>query len=183
MAKLESNPLTELYLDCNSVVKEIILAEKGRYPREYKRLEKAKLNKYFTTLSYKSTTNIDFASEVLSSLIVLHGLPNTNHRSSIMFTAIILEMLEIKFPHYGSKPNKQRWIDDCNRYITKSKRILYSRKRDPDYKQKHLKWTKEWMAEAVGNQSMSSGMMSRKSLTTLRNISSPLRSSSVIVKK
>ena len=183
MAKLDIDPLTELYLQCNSVVKEIIKSETGRYPRDYKRMETAKLNKYFTTLSYKSTTNFDFAAEVMSGLIVLHGLPNTNHRSTILFTAMIFEIQEINFPYYGSKGNAKRWIEDCNQYIAKSKRILYSRKKDSEYKQKHLKWTREWMAQAIGTQSNSSGMMSRKSLTTLRKISSSFGASSIIVKK
>ncbi len=183
MARSDVDPLTELYIKCNSAVRETVKAETGRYPRNYKRLELAKMDKYFTTISYKSMTNLDFASEAMSSLIVLHGLPNTNHRSTILFTAMIFEVQGIKFPHYGSKDNRKRWIDDCNKYITKSKRILYSRKRDPDYKQKHLKWTKEWLAQVVGTQSNSSGMMSRKSLTTLRNISSSLGSSSVIINK
>lgn len=175
--------LTELYLQCNHTVNEIIKSETGRYPGNYKRMEIAKLNKYFLTISYKATTNFDFAAEVMSSLIVLHGLPNTNHRSTILFTAMVFEVQEIKFPHYGSRTNKKRWIDDCNRYITKSKRILYSRRKDSDYKQKHLEWTKEWLAEAIGTQSNSSGMMSRKSLTTLRKSSASWDVSSVIVKK
>jgi prophage maintenance system killer protein len=164
-------------------VKEIIKADTGRYPRDYKRLELAKLNKYFTTISYKSTTNFDFASEVMSGLIVLHGLPNTNHRSTILFVAMVFEIQKIKFPYYEVKTDKKRWIDDCNRFIAKSKRILYSRKRDSYYQQKHLEWTKEWLAQVIVNQSNSSGMMSRKSLTTLRKISSSFGSSSVIVKK
>jgi len=181
--KQNLDPLTELYLQCNNTVNDIIKSETGRYPGDYKRLEISKLDKYFNTLSYKATTNFDFAADVMSSLIVLHCLPNTNHRSTLLFTAMILEIQEIRFPHYGSKGNKKRWIDDCNRYIAKSKRILYSRKKDSEYKQKHLEWTKEWLAQAIGTQSNSSGMMSRKSLTTLRKISSSFGTSSVIVKK
>lgn len=183
MRNKDIDPLTELYLQCNHTVNEIIKSETGRYPGDYKRMELAKLNKYFVTISYKATTNFDFAAEVMSGLIVLHSLPNTNHRSTILFTAIIFEVQEIKFPQYGSKSNKKRWIDDCNRYISKSKRILYTRKKDAGYKEKHLEWTKEWLAQAIGTQSMSSGMMSRKSLTTLRKISSSFGTSSVIVKK
>ena len=181
MAESEIDLLTELYLRCNFVVRETVKADTGRYPRDYKQLELAKLNRYFTTISYKSTTNLDFTSEVMSNLIVLHGLPNTNHRSTILFTALIFEVQGIRFPYYGSKAYKRQWIDDCNKYITRSKRILYSRKVDTEYKQKHLKWTKEWLIQVVGNQSNNSGMMSRKALTTLKNISSSLSSHSVIV--
>ena len=92
VVKLDIDPLTELYLKCNSTVKEIIKAETGRYPRDYKQLELAKMNKYFTILSYKSTTNLDFAAELMSNLIVLHGLPNTNHRSTILFVAMVFEI-------------------------------------------------------------------------------------------
>lgn len=183
MAKKDLDPLTELYIQCHYAVNDIIKTETGRYPRKYKRFELSKINKYFLTLPYKSTPNIDFASEIMSKLIVLHGLPNTNHRTTILFIAVVFETLDIRFPNYDSKKHRKRWINDCNRYIVKSKRILYTRKTSTTYRERHQNWTKEWLAQATGDQSNSSGMMSRKSLTTLRKISSSLGASSVIIKK
>jgi hypothetical protein len=182
VAKSNLDPLTEIYINCHSVVNEIIKADTGRYPRRYKRFELARINKHFSTLPYKGMSNLDFAVEMTSNLIVLHGLPNTNHRTTILFVAVLFEALDIKFPSYDRRRYKRKWIDECNRYIAKSKRILYSRKTNKDYKRKHLEWTKEWLATAIGDQSNSSGMMSRKSLTTLKKISSS-DVSSVIIKK
>jgi hypothetical protein len=121
---------------------------------------------------------------MMSNLLVMHGLPNTNHRSTILFIGVIFEDLNIRFPPYKlDSKNKKRWIDDCNRYIAKSKRILYTRKKNKDYGKKHQKWTKEWLTDTIGDQSNSSGMMSRNLLTTLRKTSSSGDFSSVIVKK
>ena len=183
MTKTELNPLTEIYLQCHEYVKEVKKQESGRYPGRYKRFEKVKINKYFDTISYKAINNLDFASETMSSLIVIHGLPNTNHRTTIYFTGVILKSLDIKFPNYVISKNKKKWINECNRYIRKSKRIIYTRKHDDKYKEKHLKWTKDWLRNIVGTQSNSSGMMSRHSLARLKKISSSLDFSSVIVKK
>ena len=183
MAEKKLNPLTEIYLQCHEYVKEVKKQESGRYPGKYKRFEKVKIDKYFDTLSYKAINNLDFASETMSNLIVIHGLPNTNHRSTIVFIGVVLKALDIKFPNYDIKKNRKKWISECNRYIRKSKRILYSRKEDNNYKEKHLKWTKDWLSDITRDQSNSSGMMSRKSLTTLKKISSSLDFSSVITNK
>ena len=183
MTKIKLNPLTEIYLQCHEAVKEIIKEETGRYPGKYKRFEKAKINKYFDIISYKAINKLEFASETMSGLIVLHGLPNTNHRSTITFINVILKALDIKFPNYVINKNKKKWINECNSYIRKSKRIIYTRKHDDKYKEKHLKWTKDWLKEIIGDQSNSSGMMSRKSLITLKKISSSLDFSSVIINK
>ena len=183
MTKTELNPLTEIYLQCHEAVKEIIKEEKGRYPGNYKRFEKAKINKFFDTISYKAINKLEFTSETISGLIVLHGLPNTNHRTTLSFIGMILKSLDMKFPNYDIRKNKKKWVNECNRYIRKSKRIIYTRKHDDRYKEKHLKWTKDWLSEIIGDQSNSSGMMSRHSLITLKKISSSLDFSSVIVKK
>jgi len=108
----------------------------------------------------------------MSELIVTHGLPNTNHRTTILFASIILRELDIDFPRYDSTIERDRWIDDCNRFIEGSKKILSKRKGDPNYKDEHLKWTKKWLTEVTDPQSISSGMMSFHLLTSLRKIPS-----------
>jgi hypothetical protein len=183
VVKPELDQLTEMYIKCHFIVNEIIKTDTGRYPRKYKKLELPSINKYFINLPYKSMTNFDFGAEVMSGLIVIHGLPNTNHRTTILFIAVVFEALDIRFPDYDRRKYKKRWIDECNEYIAKSKRILYAREKNADYKQTHLKWTKEWLRKVIGAQSNSSGMMSRKSLTTLRKISSSGDFSSVIMRK
>jgi len=182
MTDNEFNELTLLYFDCHGVIKEIIKEHMGRYPRKYKRFERKRIEKIFRNVSYKRRTITDFSVELMSNLIVTHGLPNTNHRTTIFFISIILRELGIKFPDYDSQKNKKKWIDECNRYISKSKRILYRRKVDPNYAIKHKAWTKEWLTGVIGNQSNSSGMMSRHLLNSLKKISSSRESSSVIVK-
>ena len=184
MTKSEYDPLTLIYFQCHEIVMEIVKTDKGIYPRNYKRFEKKRIEKYFRNISYKSKSINDFTTEMMSNLIVIHGLPNTNHRSTILFIGLVLEELDVRFPPYKlDSRGKKKWIDECNRYITKSKRILYTRKRDKGYNEKHLKWTKEWLSEIIKDQSNSSGMMSRNLLTTLRNTSSSGDFSSVIVKK
>ena len=183
MNKKEFNELTLLYFDCHSAIKEIIKESSGRYPRNYKRFEKKRINKFLSNIPYKARSITDFSTDLMSGLIVNHGLPNTNHRTTIFFISIILRNLKIKFPHYDSKKYKKKWIDECNRYISKSKRILYQRKKDKNYREKHRKWTKDWLTEAIGNQSISSGMMSRHRLNSLKKISSSDGLSSVIIKK
>ena len=108
----------------------------------------------------------------MSGLIVTHGLPNANHRTTIFFLSIIFRYLGIKFPNYNSQKYKKKWIDECNRYIKKSKRILYKRKENKNYKEKHKEWTRKWLTEVIGDQSKSSGMMSRHLLNSLKKIPS-----------
>ena len=126
VAKTKLNPLMEIYLQCHEYVRAVKKQESGRYPGKYKRFEKVKINKYFDTISYKAINNLDFASETMSNLIVIHGLPNANHRSTIVFIGVVLRALDIAFPNYDVKKYKKRWVGECNRYIRKSKRILNS---------------------------------------------------------
>ena len=113
-----------------------------------------------------------FTLMMMSDLIVTHGLSNTNHRTTILFTSIILKELNIDFPCYDSSKDKDRWIDDCNGFIEGSKRILSERKNDPKYGEKHIGWTRKWLTDVTDHQSMSSRMMSFHLLTSLRKISS-----------
>jgi prophage maintenance system killer protein len=177
------NELAEAYLKCHEIVREIIREDTGHYPRNYKRLEKGKIDKFFRNVPYKSKSVLAFGAETMSGLIVAHALPNANHRSTILFTALFFEMCGVRFPCYDTRKKRDQWIRDCNRYIADSKRILYARKRDPRYRGKHLELTRMWLENIIGGQSKSSGMMSRKSLTTLRKRSSSWDLSSVIVKK
>jgi len=117
----------------------------------------------------------------MSRLIVIHGLPNTNHRTTIFFISIILHEMKIKFPGYDLDRNERKWIDECNEYIAKSKGILYRRKEDADYGEKHYRRTEEWLARVIGDQSKSSGIMSRHLFNSLKKISSSDDLSSVMV--
>ena len=183
MNKKEFDDLTKLYFNCHNAISEIIKEDTGRYPKNYKKFEKKRINKFFENISYKAKNILDFSSDLMSELIAIHGLPNTNHRTTIFFISIILRKLGIKFPNYDSRKYKNKWIEDCNRYIAKSKRILYTRKKDKDYKRKHKEWTKIWLSEVIGAQSKSSGMMSRHLLNSFKKISSSDDLTSVIIKK
>jgi prophage maintenance system killer protein len=180
---MKLDPLTEAYLKCHDTVREIIKSQTGRYPKRYKRLEVIKLDKYFSNIPYKGENIATFGARAMSELIVNHTLPNANHRSTILFMALFLESCGIRFPDYDSRAHKERWVRECNDYILKSKRILYSRRHDPAYKEKHLELSKSWLNQVIGAQSKSSGMMSRKSLTTLRKSSASWDVSSAIVRK
>jgi hypothetical protein len=175
------DPLTILFLNCHQAVREIVKEKTGKYPKEYKKIEQEHINKFLTNISYKGKNYLDFISYMMSSLIVIHGLSNTNHRSTILFTSIILNEMGIKFPSYDSSEEKERWIIECNHFIEGSKKILNDRKKDPKYSERHLEWTKEWLGTVTDHQSISSGMMSFHLLSSLRKIpSSDLFSLSVI---
>ncbi len=164
--------LTELYLNCHEAVREIIRERTGKYPVDYKKYEKGRIDNFFKNIPYKGKNYLDFISVLMSELIVTHGLPNTNHRTTILFTSIILKEIVIDFPFYDSVIERERWINDCNRFIEGSKKILAKRKIDPTYKEEHMKWTKKWLTEVTDIQSLSSGMMSFHLLTSLRKIPS-----------
>ncbi|MFW3146775.1 MAG: hypothetical protein ACMUIE_08195 [Thermoplasmatota archaeon] len=164
--------LTELYLNCHEAVREIIKEKTGKYPIDYKKFEKERIDRFFKNIPYKGKNYLEFISILMSDLIVTHGLPNTNHRTTILFTSIILKELEIDFPYYDSVIERERWIDDCNRFIEGSKKILSKRKSNPMYNKEHLKWTRKWLTKVTDAQSLSSGMMSFHLLTSLRKIPS-----------
>jgi hypothetical protein len=166
------NELTELYLSCHEVVREIIKNKTGKYPTDYKKYEKERIDKFFKTIPYKGRNLLDFTSNMMSELIVTHGLSNTNHRTTILFMGVIFDKMGFQFPNYDINPQKNKWIEDCNRYIDGSKIILRNRKNDKSYSTKHNELTKKWLMEVTDHQSLSSGMMSFHLLTTLRKVSS-----------
>lgn len=68
------------------------------------------------------------AGDLLSGLILAHTLPNTNHRSSLAFTALYLSQFDEGFDleHTLSKhPRVTDWIDS---FISESKRVLTTRR-------------------------------------------------------
>ena len=85
MSKNEFDELTKLYFNCHNAISEIIKESTGRYPRNYKKFEKKRINKLFENISYKAKNILDFSSDLMSELIAIHGLPNTNHRTTIFF--------------------------------------------------------------------------------------------------
>jgi hypothetical protein len=172
MISMTFDELTVLYLNCHEAVREIIKENTGEYPTDYKKYEKNRIDKFFKNLPYKGKNILEFTSILMSELIVTHGLSNTNHRTTILFISIVLREFKISFPNYDSSIQKERWIDDCNRFIRGSKKILSTRKTDKNYGSKHLEWTKKWITEVTDDQSISSGMMSFHLLTSLRKISS-----------
>ena len=141
-----------------------------------------RIDRLLTNIAYKGKNYLDFTSTLMSDLIVTHGLSNTNHRTTILFTSILLKEMKMDFPNYDSSKERDRWIDECNRLIEGSKKILSKRKNDPDYKMKHFEWTRKWLTEVTDNQSMSSGMMSFHLLTSLRKVSSSGRLLSPVIK-
>ena len=168
----EFDPLTVLYINCYENVREIVKQRTGHYPRKYKKLEIQHIDKFLHNIPYKGRNYVDFVSNMMSGLIVIHGLSNTNHRTTMLFTSMILNELGIDFPNYDSVRERERWIGECNSFIKGSKRILSKRKEGNDYTIKHQKWTREWLMSVTDRQSMSSGMMSFHLLSSLRKIPS-----------
>ncbi len=91
--------LTELYLNCHEAVREIIKENTGEYPKDYKKYEKNRIDKFFKTIPYKGKNLLNFTSNMMSELIVTHGLSNTNHRTTILFIGVLLDKIGIQFPN------------------------------------------------------------------------------------
>lgn len=66
--------------------------------------------------------------ELLSSLILTHSLPNTNHRSSIAFTGLYLSTIHDDFSFPDTLSENPQLHDWTNTFIIDSKRILTTRR-------------------------------------------------------
>lgn len=70
----------------------------------------------------------DVAGELLSSLILAHPLPNTNHRSTIAFTGLYLSTLHDNFSLPTALKNEPQLTDWIDSFISTSKAILTTRR-------------------------------------------------------
>lgn len=71
---------------------------------------------------------VTVASNLLSTLILAHTLPNTNHRSSLAFTGLYLSQTDPSFSlptALANNPEIEHWIDS---FIIDSKRTLTTRR-------------------------------------------------------
>ncbi len=124
MEESDSEKLVSIYLAYHRNVNLLIEKVTGEKPKPYKELEQGKLERMFQCLPQSCDNIIDFCSRIMSNLLRMHALPNTNHRTTIYFIQGILKANEINFPEYDYNENRNRWWDDCNRYICESKYFL-----------------------------------------------------------
>jgi hypothetical protein len=66
--------------------------------------------------------------QLLSNLILAHGLPNANHRTALGFLNAYLATIEPAFEPPATTTANDEWIDWIDEYITESKRLLRSRR-------------------------------------------------------
>jgi len=147
-AKDATNELFNEYLNTYYWVQEEIKKQTGKYPANRKRLDKRRAQKLFNNIEYKRLNGFEFISRLLSSLLVKHSLPNTNHRTSLTFISGILKINGIDFGFiYGKDTNK------FNAFIHGSKKILKTRKTNKNYAQEHLQYVENQLNILLGNQS------------------------------
>jgi hypothetical protein len=66
----------------------------------------------------------DVGGQLLSNLILAHGLPNANHRTALAFLNAYLATIEPRFEPPATTTASDEWIDWIDEYITESKRLL-----------------------------------------------------------
>lgn len=71
---------------------------------------------------------VDAAGQLMSTLILKHALPNTNHRTSISMAQWYLESIETGFSFPDFATEEYEWKEWVNEYIAESKRILTVRR-------------------------------------------------------
>ena len=116
--------------------------ETGMPVKEYKRLEPEKIRRFFRDFSGWRCSLFNAGALMLSKLLIIHPLPNMNHRTAITWTILFFERNRIRFPSYKVEDEKARYKEDCVGYINESKGFIRA---IPKAKAKHLEMTKTWV--------------------------------------
>ncbi len=129
--------LTRIYFEYHKAVVKIVEEERGHPPKQYKRMQLGRIKGLFQSIGLEGLTIIDQAMKILSGLIVCHGLPNTNHRTSFSFIEVFLDANGVQFPYYrGRRDWIRRYRLDGNRYIYDSKYILKLKAEQQEYRKR-----------------------------------------------
>lgn len=94
----------------------------------YKPLNKTAIADAIESVTWRQSV-VEVASELLSNLILSHGLPNANHRTSIAFLDLYFNSLDdIRQPETGTEGEWANWAND---FIRRSKCYLTCRRKAP----------------------------------------------------
>jgi prophage maintenance system killer protein len=105
----EAECLTELYVALYHELKARYEKETGMPVNEYKRLEPEKIRRFFWDFSGWRCSVFNAGALMLSKLLVIHPLPNMNHRTAITWTILFFERNLIRFPAYKVEDEKARY--------------------------------------------------------------------------
>jgi prophage maintenance system killer protein len=162
----EAERLTLLYISLYYELRKRYEAETGIPVKEYKRLEPEKIRRFFREFSTWRASVYNAASLMISKLLVIHPLPNMNHRTSITWTILFFRANDVVFPRYDVVQEKERYKSDCVQLIERSKPLLRAK---PKKRDEHLRMSKEWIKAMLGRP-VQSGRLARISpvATSLR---------------
>jgi prophage maintenance system killer protein len=113
--------LVNIYLEHHKAVLIFVEERQGTKPDSYKDLEVNKLERVFNDPPSEKRCLLDFATCLMSNLLRMHSLPNTNHRTTIHFIRGFLKANDIDLPEYDISTNIEKWVENCNAYIHESK--------------------------------------------------------------
>lgn len=93
----------------------------------YKQIELERIPDAIARVDWTGTA-VDVAGQLMSTLILKHALPNTNHRTSISMAQWYLESIETGFSFPDFATEAYDWKTWVNEYIIESKRLLTVRR-------------------------------------------------------
>ena len=160
----ETECLTALYIALYHELKARYENETGMPVKEYKRLEPEKIRRFFREFSGWRCSLFNAGALMLSKLLVIHPLPNMNHRTAITWTILFFERNDVRYPSYKVENEKERYKDDCVGYIDESKTFIRAK---PKAKAKHLEMTKDWVKRMAGVPVQSGRLASISPVATL----------------
>lgn len=89
----------------------------------YKPLEPDRIADALDRVEWRQSVT-DVGGQLLSNLILAHGLPNANHRTALGFLNAYLATMEPSFEPPATTTPSDEWVDWIDDYITESKRLL-----------------------------------------------------------
>jgi prophage maintenance system killer protein len=159
----EAEHLTALYISLYHELRARYEKETGVPVKEYKRLEPDKLRRFFLDFSQWRASMYNAGALMISKLLVIHPLPNMNHRTAIMWTILFFRANGIAFPCYNVDLEKDKYKSDCVSYIEQSKPLIKAR---PKSRAAHLEMTKGWVRELIGTKVQSGRLASISPVAT-----------------
>jgi prophage maintenance system killer protein len=139
--KETAREMVRQYLNAYRLMQDQILQATGTLPEPYKELEKDVLQKFFEEMATETCDGLEFNAKLLSGLIVNQALPNTNHRTSIYFSASLLRK-------HGFVINLLGSANDIREYFLDSKHILKKGKKE--YRKLHYEDTRQILMKMLG---------------------------------
>jgi len=140
----DHHPLTKELVRRYATVQEEYILETNDVVMKAKGLEADLLDEFFEEFNEDGKSEIEIGIELLSGLIYLQALPNTNHRSTFKFVHWYLDKKDVIMKVYiGNESLYNSYGDNSKRIISRSITELrgYSIRREEHYRKQHLLMT------------------------------------------